>query len=259
MSAEPDARIATADLLRTTWRTLPTTSGTLLIIAGLGVSPATALAHMGPSIAISWLQPTMLLFVWIAGVCSAQVGITHVVVEVLAGRPRPTAMEVLGVAASKILVVIPVVLLATAATACGLVFAVFPGVILWLTFFVAVPVAVVEHRAPIASLRRSAELTRGSRFGLFLAATVVVVVFAGWSCGAAGVEALFLGREAEQSDPGLVTILLNLTGQVLLVVGLSTLAAVYFARAKQARDSRGGERESGDATADDAIALPRPD
>lgn len=42
-----------------------------------------------------------------------------------------------------------------------------PGVIVFLMWYVAVPVCVVEGRGPIASLGRSRELTKGSRWKLF--------------------------------------------------------------------------------------------
>lgn len=41
---------------------------------------------------------------------------------------------------------------------------VVPGVILMLKWYMAVPVCVIENRGPIASLKRSGELTKGSRW-----------------------------------------------------------------------------------------------
>lgn len=48
-----------------------------------------------------------------------------------------------------------------------------PGIIVFLMWYVAVPVCVVEGRGPMASLRRSRELTKGSRWKLF---GIVIVI-----------------------------------------------------------------------------------
>jgi hypothetical protein len=50
-----------------------------------------------------------------------------------------------------------------------------PGVIVMLMWYVAVPVCVVEERGPIASLGRSRELTKGSRWKVFGIVIVILV------------------------------------------------------------------------------------
>ena len=57
---------------------------------------------------------------------------------------------------------------------------IIPGIILFVMFYVMIPVAVVERPGIIASLKRSRELTRGNRwrvFGLILILFVITVVF----------------------------------------------------------------------------------
>ncbi len=53
-----------------------------------------------------------------------------------------------------------------------------PGIIVYLMWLVAVPVCIVEERGPMASLGRSRELTRGSRWKLF--GIVMVIAVASW-------------------------------------------------------------------------------
>lgn len=62
----------------------------------------------------------------------------------------------------------------------GLSFLLFvvPGIIVFLMWYVAVPVCIVEGRGPIASLGRSRELTKGSRWKLF--GIVIVIAVASW-------------------------------------------------------------------------------
>lgn len=49
----------------------------------------------------------------------------------------------------------------------GLVLLVVPGIFLAIVFFVALPACIVEREAPVESMRRSMELTKGSRWRLF--------------------------------------------------------------------------------------------
>jgi hypothetical protein len=60
----------------------------------------------------------------------------------------------------------------------ALVALIIPGLVLYTMWWVAVPVAVIERPGAVASLRRSAELTKGVRwriFGLFLGFLLVVL------------------------------------------------------------------------------------
>lgn len=53
----------------------------------------------------------------------------------------------------------------------GLLLLIIPGVVFMLMFWLAVPVAAIERKYPVAALKRSAELTKGHRgklLGLFL-------------------------------------------------------------------------------------------
>lgn len=77
-------------------------------------------------------------------------------------------------------VVFPVLVVATASfvgVLLGLVLLVVPGLMLYMAWWVAIPAAVVERPGIVASLRRSAFLTKGNRwriFGLFLVVLVII-------------------------------------------------------------------------------------
>jgi hypothetical protein len=59
----------------------------------------------------------------------------------------------------------------------GLVLLVIPGMILLTMWYMSVSVCVVERLGPVASLRRSAELSRGSRWQIFGLIAVFVIGF----------------------------------------------------------------------------------
>ena len=63
--------------------------------------------------------------------------------------------------------VLGVVIVASIAIAIGAMLLVVPGLILFVMFWVAIPVAVVERPGVIASLQRSAFLTKGNRWRIF--------------------------------------------------------------------------------------------
>ena len=58
----------------------------------------------------------------------------------------------------------------------GLLLLVVPGIIIYLAFIIAVPVLVEERLGVIGSMKRSAELTRGSRWWIFLLLILLLLV-----------------------------------------------------------------------------------
>ena len=58
----------------------------------------------------------------------------------------------------------------------GLVVAVVPGIVIWLSWVVAAPIAAIEGKGPIDALRFSARLTWGSRRSLFYGFAAVQVL-----------------------------------------------------------------------------------
>jgi uncharacterized membrane protein len=78
--------------------------------------------------------------------------------------------------------VFPLSLLSTVLVIVGSVLLVVPGIILSLMFAVAVPVAVIEGRGPIAALKRSSELTKGYKGLIFMTSFLwgVFIVVLNW-------------------------------------------------------------------------------
>jgi hypothetical protein len=69
-------------------------------------------------------------------------------------------------AASRIMPLIGLTICATLGVFIGVVLLIVPGIILSVMWFVAAPVCVVERKGPLASLGRSAEITRGHRWAI---------------------------------------------------------------------------------------------
>lgn len=61
----------------------------------------------------------------------------------------------------------------------GMLLLVVPGLIAMVILYVAIPVAVIESKGVGDAMRRSAELTRGSRWQIFFAALLVGLVYVG--------------------------------------------------------------------------------
>lgn len=80
---------------------------------------------------------------------------------------RASIGEALQVGLSRILPVIGVALLYGIAVTLGFVALIVPGLILMTIYWVAIPVAVVERPGVLASMKRSADLTRGYRWKVF--------------------------------------------------------------------------------------------
>lgn len=93
---------------------------------------------------------------------------THAVYQLARGREvRPP--ESLSVGLRSLPRIAWLALVTTALTVLGFVFCVVPGIIAMLSFFCAVPSAVVERTGVRAALDRSASLTEGYRIQVFLA------------------------------------------------------------------------------------------
>jgi hypothetical protein len=97
----------------------------------------------------------------------------------MAGRPFNIAQS-LGVGFGRLLPVCCVALLSALFTVVASLFLVVPGIIVFCSLYVAVPVCVIEKPGIFASIDRSAKLTRGSRwqlFGLLALATIIGGIF----------------------------------------------------------------------------------
>jgi hypothetical protein len=102
--------------------------------------------------------------------------ITFGTVQYLRGQPVGVG-EGLARGLSLILPVIGVAILAGLIIGIGTVLLVVPGVIAAVMLWVAIPAAVIERPGVVASLKRSADLTKGFRWSVF--GILVIIVVAG--------------------------------------------------------------------------------
>jgi hypothetical protein len=103
-----------------------------------------------------------------------------------------------------------------------------PGIIVYLMWFVAVPVCIVEERGPTASLGRSRELTKGSRWKLF--GIVMVIAVASWLVQMI-VQLVFLAVAGK-----LLAALATFLSSALIAAYRSILGAVVYHDLRVARE-----------------------
>jgi hypothetical protein len=94
---------------------------------------------------------------------------------------RASVGEALRIGLGRVLPVLGVAILVSLAIGLGFIALVVPGLILLVMFWVAVPVAVVEQPGVLASLRRSAALTRGHRWKIFAILLIMMLIAIGFS------------------------------------------------------------------------------
>lgn len=231
-------RVTARELLGTTASVLAARASSLLFLALAATLPGTVLmsfARVGASRHGFDPAVSAAMLVHFGCVCFAQAGIARVVIEHLAGRRPPDAIEALGAASGRIVPITLSVILATLLTSLGLLVLVVPGILAWLAFFVVVPVALSEGLGPIAALQRSAVLTRGRRSVLFVSAAAVAAAYAAYGCCFSGVTLVTWEETGPTPTMRFLYVALHLIGQAFLIATLSTLATVFFARVKAIR------------------------
>ncbi len=115
------------------------------------------------------------LLAMLGGVVLMYGAVTHAAMQDLRAQPV-TLGDMIKVAARKFWPILGLGILAALGIAVGSVLLIVPGVILALAWCVALPVMVIEDRGIIDSFKRSAELTRGKRWAIFLLFLIVGVV-----------------------------------------------------------------------------------
>jgi hypothetical protein len=99
---------------------------------------------------------------------------------------------------------------------------IIPGIILWMIWYVIIPVTVVERPGIFAAFGRSAELTRGNRWRVFGISLVVLVI--GWVINLlAGLTSL-----ATAGNASAVSLVGWIVAAVNLVIGSVIVAVVYY-------------------------------
>jgi hypothetical protein len=98
-------------------------------------------------------------------------------------RGQPVRLgESIGIALERFVPIIILAIVSAILMGLGMAALIVPGVILFTMWFVATPVCVVEKLGPLASLKRSAQLTKGHRWkilGLMLLMVLISIVVAG--------------------------------------------------------------------------------
>jgi hypothetical protein len=151
---------------------LPMLVALVPLFAGLGVL---GLAIKGGAMGRDGLVAyPLIVFVGVLVAYSlGQAAVTHATCELDAGR-RPSIGASVRRGADRLLPVLGMSLLLTLAIMVGSMLFMIPGIIIAVTYYVLVPVIVME--GPRGAWRRAAALTKGHRPGLFMAALVMGVL-----------------------------------------------------------------------------------
>lgn len=112
-----------------------------------------------------------------------------------------------------------------------------PGIMLWVTWAVALPAYVEERRGVLKSLDRSAELTKGARWKIFAVMLIAYVAIFALGVAAGVLEQSLLVVTSQPWVPALVTAMVAALGNMVLV----TLRASIYAGLREARE--GGPTE----------------
>ncbi|MFO1056734.1 MAG: hypothetical protein U1E53_07165 [Dongiaceae bacterium] len=127
-----------------------------------GALQAAATAGGGSAIALIILE--IVIAVAIYSLCEAMV--VYVAVQAMRGR-RVRLGETLGASLPRVIPVLLLTILSTILIGLASLLLLIPGLMVLTMTFVAEPACVAERRGPIASISRSAELTRGYRWQVF--------------------------------------------------------------------------------------------
>ena len=203
----------------------------LVFIPSIVQSVLTAGARGGSPLA---LLPITLLSVIVSLACTylMQAAVTHVAVRDLQGEATSFG-GALGHGAAMILPLIGLAIIVGIGVMIGFMLLIVPGVILAIMWTVAVPVLVEERPGVFASLSRSSELTKGSRwsiFLMFLAFVVFAMLIFGFGAVAGGVfnnPAALAAAANGASGLGGLQIVMALLNTVLFVAVAAFVAAIY--------------------------------
>lgn len=139
----------------------------------LGIARSDASAH--PSSGVASLTEVVALFVVVVGSLLAQAAGVHAAMSAVVGA-RPDWRTSCTAALSRWRAVAATGVIASLLSTLGLLVFVIPGVVLYLNFFVAMPVVVMEGARTGRALRRSTALVRGRRPSIFAALLLVEIV-----------------------------------------------------------------------------------
>ena len=163
--------------------------------------------------------------------------VTHSVVADLQGR-KAALGESLGVALRSFWVLLAVGIVAGLGIGLGMVLLIVPGVILFLLWFVAGPIAVAEKAGVGRSLARSRTLTRDHRWWLLLLTVVYLVLslVIGMLVGLAGVA---LGGVQAVGQANFATLVLGPLAQAVTALIWGAVVAAAYVELRTVKEGGG--------------------
>ncbi|MCS6622577.1 hypothetical protein N0B44_06625 [Roseibacterium beibuensis] len=220
-----------------------------------------ALLFVGvPQAALVWAQSLLLgqtgsdsflglaFLIWLGGlvvsmICNVlmQGVVTHTVVADLQGR-KPSIGESFGVALRSFWVLLGIGIVSGLATALGFILLIVPGILIFLIWMVAGPVAIAERTGVGKALSRSRTLTRDHRWWLLLVAIIYVAVswVLGILAGMLGMAAT--GFNPEAAGVNAVTLIVGPAIQALSTLIWGAMVAAVYVELRAVKE--GGGKES---------------
>lgn len=148
-----------------------------LLWSDAGEDPAAQVSpNAGPAGTIDFWAPfeTIIVFAIVLGIIFLVIAMYMLCISTMAygtfqdlRGSRVRVIECLRRGLSTVFPVVGMAIFNTVLVILGTMALIIPGIILWVALWVAVPVAVVERPGVIASLKRSAWLTKGHRWRIF--------------------------------------------------------------------------------------------
>lgn len=189
-------------------------------------SPAEAMAM----IFNPWFFATILMSL----LCSFLLQAALVRASILDLRSEPVEVgPVLFEALSLLLPMIGLAIVTGIAVLFGMILLIVPGIILFCMWIVAVPVLVGERRGVFGSMQRSAELTKGSRWWIFLL-LVLYVVAAGMVSAVSGFTAVAAGNTS------VISLIVNLIVTSLIGMVVSAMIASLYIELRALKEGAAG-------------------
>ncbi len=187
----------------------------LLIPQHSQVTPANPFANVGPTL--------LALFLSIVLGTLSQAIVLYGAFQDMRGRPVSLA-DCLRVGLNRFFPIIGLALIVGVAVMFASMLLIIPGLILYMMWFVATPVCVVEQLGPIRSLGRSRELTKGHRWKLFGLSLLILVPALIVGAVIGGIAVATIGTSGFRALP---TALATPLGQVFNLIWSAAWGAFY--------------------------------
>lgn len=166
--------------------------------------------------------------------------VTHTVVADLQGR-KTSLGESLNAALRSFWVLVGIGILSGLATTLGLILLIVPGILIFLIWMVAGPVAIAERTGVFKALGRSRTLTRDHRWWLLLIAVIYFVV--SWVLGLlAGLLSLAVGGLDAASSLNFASLVIGPAAQALSTLIWGAMVAAAYVELRAVKE--GGGKES---------------